>query len=119
MKKILQTFDGAATRSNVEDRDMKRFVSIIRESARPNNRLTQAESMAVNHYTDNGHRKGITNPVLNVQEDAKPSMIGKYFKTVEKELEESAERRKEFAKQLAERAIQKLTPRSMIKENKK
>lgn len=116
MKRILQAFDGTAEKSSKADSDMKRFVSIIAEGVRPNNRLTPAESIAVNHYTQPETKKGIASPVLNVAEGAKPSMIGKYFKSVEKELEESAGRKKEFARQLAEKAIQKISPRSVIKE---
>ncbi len=68
-----------------------------------NNRLSMAEQLAVRHY-----QKDITNPVLNKEKDAKPSMIGKYFKQVEEELAESEQRYKDRAKQLAERVINKM-----------
>jgi len=117
MKRILQALDGAAEKPKQADSDMKRFVSIISEGVRPSNRLTQAESIAVAHYTKSETRKDITSPVLNVAEGATPSMIGKYFKTVEKELEESADRKKEFAKQLAERVSAKINKtNTVIKE---
>jgi hypothetical protein len=108
MKRILQALDGAAEKPATNDSDMKRFVSIVSESARPNNRLSQAEYIAVNHYTESETKKSITSPVLNVAEGAKPSMIGKYFKTVEQELEESADRKKEYAKQIADKAVGKI-----------
>jgi hypothetical protein len=107
MKRILQALDGAAEKPKVADSDMKRFVSIISESARPSNRLTQAESIAVNHYSA-PPKKDITSPVLNISKDAKPSMIGKYFKTVSEEFEESTIRSKERSKQLAEIVSKKI-----------
>jgi hypothetical protein len=107
MKKILQAIDGAAAKPQAQVGDMKRFVSIIAEGAGKLNRLTAAESITVNHYTES-QPKTVTNPVLNVAKDAKPSMIGKYFKTVEHEFAESTERSKSRAKQLAERVIERV-----------
>jgi hypothetical protein len=86
---------------------MSRFLSIISEGKGPLNRLTQAESIAMQTAAK---KKTITNPVLNVKEDAKPSMIGKYFKAVETEIAEAAERSKDRARQLAERVIERVTP---------
>ena len=110
MKKILQAFDGAADKPRVEAGDMKKFLSIIKEGKGPLNRLTAAESIAVNHYTESAP-KSITSPVLNVAKDASPSMIGKYFKSVEQEFAESAGRSKDRVRQLAERVIEKVSPR--------
>lgn len=108
MKKILQAFDGASAKKPAEgSNDMKKFMQIV-EGVGPLNRLTQAESIAVNHYTE--EKKTITSPVLNVAKDAKPSMIGKYFKTVEQEFAESAERSKDRARSLAERVIERIVP---------
>lgn len=109
MKKILQAFDGAADAPKVEASDMKKFLSIVTEGKGPLNRLTAAESIAVNHYTES-KPKSITSPILNVAKDAKPSMIGKYFKSVEEEFLESSGRNKERVRQLAERVIDKLSP---------
>lgn len=50
----------------------------------------------------------ITSPVLNVDKNATPSMIGKYFKAVEQELEESKIRNKNKVYQLAEKVSNKL-----------
>lgn len=108
MKKILQAFDGQNAKPQAEVGDMKRFVSIIAEGAGKLNRLTPAESIAVNHFTKQEPRNGITAPVLNVDKDAKPSMIGKYFKQAEQEFVESQERYKERSKQLAERVAGKI-----------
>lgn len=108
MKKLLQTVDSASKKPVVASDDMKKFVSIIREGKGPLNRPTSAESIAMQHYTET--KKTITNPVLNVAEDAKPSMIGKYFKTVEQELKEAAARPNERARQLAERVIERIVP---------
>lgn len=102
MKRILSTIDGANKKSTVDSSDMKKFVSIVNES---NNRLTMAEQIAVQHYQE---PKNITNPVLNVEANAKPSMIGKYFKQIEEELAESQQRYKDRSKQLAERVINKM-----------
>ncbi len=103
MKKILSAIDGA-NKSVADSSDMKKFVSIVNESS--TNRLSMAEQMAVQHYQE--PRKDITSPVLNKDKDAKPSMIGKYFKKIEEELAESEQRYKDRAKQLAERIVNKM-----------
>ena len=109
MKKILQAMDGASGKKPVEGSDdMKTFIQIT-EGKGPLNRLTTAETIAVNHFTPDT-RKTITSPVLNVAKDAKPSMIGKYFKKVEEEFAESQDRYKERARQLAERVIERMVP---------
>lgn len=108
MKKILQAFDGAAAKPQVEAGDMKRFLSIVKEGKGPLNRLTAAESIAVNHYADSAPLS-ITSPVLNVAKGAVPSMIGKYFKSVEEEFAESAGRSKDRVRQLAERVIERVS----------
>jgi hypothetical protein len=109
MKKILQAMDGAASKPVEGVDSMAKFIRVVNESKSPLNRLTTAESMAMNHYTPEVARTTITNPVLNVAKDAKPSMIGKYFKTVETEFAEGAVRHKDRARQLAERVIERVT----------
>lgn len=79
----------------------------IVEGRGPLNRLTAAESMAMQSAEK---KKTITNPVLNVKEDAKPSMIGKYFKTIQEELLEAEQKNKERAGLLAKRVIERVTP---------
>ncbi len=103
MKKILSAIDGA-NKPVADSSEMKKFVSIVNESS--TNRLSMAEQMAVQHYQE--PRKNITSPVLNKDKDAKPSMIGKYFKQIEEELAESEQRYKDRAKQLAERVVNKM-----------
>ena len=107
MKKILQAMDGVTAKAEVNSSDMKTFLTIV-EGKGPLNRPTAAESLAMQHYAE--PKKTITAPVLNVAEDAKPSMIGKYFKTVEQELREAAARPNERAQQLAKRVIERITP---------
>lgn len=104
-KKILSKLD--ATNAKVETSDMKKFMTIVTESN--NNRLSTAEQIAMQHFST--ETKNITNPVLNVDKDAKPSMIGKYFKQIEDELAESEQRYKDRAKNLAERVIKKMNER--------
>jgi len=103
MKKILQAIDNAST--EVSSSEMQRLRNIV-EGKGPLNRLTAAESMTVDHYS--ALRTTITSPVLNVQEDTRPSMIGKYFKTVEEELQESAQQGNLRTRQLAERVTTRL-----------
>lgn len=105
MKKILQAMDGANTKAEVQSSDMKKFLTIV-EGKGPLNRPTAAESLAMQHFAET--KKTITTPVLNVQEDAKPSMIGKYFKAVEQELREAAEKPNERAQKLAQRVIERV-----------
>lgn len=100
MKKILQAIDNAST--EVSSSEMQRLRNIV-EGKGPLNRPTVAETLTVQHYT--APKKTITAPVLNVQEGAVPSMIGKYFNTVEQELTEAAARPNERATQLAKRVI--------------
>jgi hypothetical protein len=85
-------------------------VSILNEGKGPLNRLSQAESIAVYHTDSVNTRATITSPVLNVAKDAKPSMVGKYFKQVEEEFAESKDRYKDRARQLAERVIERIVP---------
>jgi hypothetical protein len=105
MKKILQAVDGAKAKAEVNSSDMKKFLTIV-EGKGPLNRSTSAEALTMQHYTE--PKKTITNPVLNVQEGATPSMIGKYFKAVETELAEAATRSKDRSRQLAERVAKKV-----------
>lgn len=79
-----------------ENTGMSRLLSIITEGRGPLNRPTTAESITMQHYTT---------PVQNVIENASPSIISKYFKAVEQELKEAAERPNERAQQLAKRVI--------------
>lgn len=108
MKKILSTIDGATSTVKTDSSEMKKFVSIINES---NNRLSVAEQMAVTHFQKQSD-EGITTPVLNIDKNAKPSMIGKYFKKIEEELAESENRYKDRAKQLAERVSKKMNEKT-------
>lgn len=104
MKKILAAVDKADSKTKTSSNDIKKFLTIVNESA--TNRLSMAEQMAVQHYQE--PRKDITSPVLNKSPDAKPSMIGKYFKKIEEEIAESEQRYKDRAKQLAERVVNKM-----------
>ncbi len=106
MKKILQALDGASQKPVEGSNDIKTFMQIV-EGKGPLNRLTTAESMVMQNSAE---KKTITNPVLNVAKDAKPSMIGKYFKAVEQEIAEASERSKERSKKLAERVIERVVP---------
>ena len=108
MKKFLQAVDGTSTQKTVEgSNDMKKFLEIM-EGKGPLNRLTTAEAITVQTYTAPEPRKTITSPVLNVEAGAKPSMIGKYFKSVEQEFSESQQRSKDRARQLAEIVTKKI-----------
>jgi len=114
MKKILQAIDGAASKPVEGVDSMSKFVKVVREGQGPLNRLTQAESIAVYHSDPVEKRETITSPVLNVAKDAKPSMIGKYFKAVENELAESNSRYKDRADQLAGIVAKKVMERVTI-----
>ena len=57
MKKILAAVDKADNKTKTSSGDMKKFLSIINESA--TNRLSMAEQMAVQQYQE--PRKNITN----------------------------------------------------------
>jgi hypothetical protein len=124
MKRILQAMDTASTKPVEGVSDMAKFVKVIAEANtlteskdRKTNRLTAAEAIAVQHYTQK--RPDITSPVLNVREGATPSMIGKYFKQVEQELDESAERSKERAHQLAKIVAKNINEGSRLNEKSK
>jgi DNA-binding ferritin-like protein len=89
----------------------KNDVKIISEGKGSSNRLTTAESMVIEQPVIRP-RKEVTSPVLNVNKDATPSMIGKYFKTVEQEIKEAEERTRDRTKQLAERVADKINNES-------
>ena len=102
MKKILQAVDAGSSKSaSHNDEEMKRFVSIIAEGRGTLNRLTQAESTVINHYSKKEDTVA-EKPTLS-------SDINKYFEAVEQEKRELSEqinlKKKEKAQQLAERAI--------------
>lgn len=102
MKKILQAFDGASTKKPVGDTsDMKKFLSIISEGKTSSNRLTQAEALAVNHYTKKPQQ---------VKETKAVASIDKYLKVVEQELTESTQLKQAKVKKLAERVIERVMP---------
>ena len=108
MKKFIQAVDKNVSNTPVDSSEMKKFRSIVEGKNTATNRLTMAEQMAVQHYQEQSHT-AINTQVLNVDKDAKPSMVGKYFKQVEEELAEAADRSKQQsqsrAKQLAERVL--------------
>ncbi len=116
MKKILQALDGASTKPVEGSNDMKQFMQIV-EGKGPLNRPTTAEALTMQHYAEPA-KKTITSPVLNVQEGATPSMIGKYFKAVEQELAEAADRSKDRARQLAERVADKISKQGVAEGEK-
>lgn len=103
----------AAPQAVAEEVGMDKLLSIVNESKGPLNRLSTAESMVMQTAAK---KKTVTNPVLNVSEDAKPSMIGKYFKAVEQEIAEAADRSKDRARQLAERVINRVLPEEAAQE---
>jgi hypothetical protein len=96
MKKILQSFDTATAKSKADGNSIKKFLQIVEGS----NTINQPSATSMQ----------VTNKVLNVTKDATPSMLGKYFKTVEQEFVESAERNKDRARLLAERVIERIVP---------
>lgn len=107
MKKILQAVDGASPKKPAEgSNDMKKFMRIV-EGKGNLNRLTQAESIIIQEPST----KTITSPVLNISKDAKPSMIGKYFKTIQEELLEAEERSKDRASMIAQRVTERVMPK--------
>ena len=105
MKKILKVLDNPSPVKVSGKDDMKRFLNIM-EGKGSLNRLTQAENIIIQNETSN---KNITNPVLNVDRNAKPSMIGKYFRSVETELAESQSRKTEQAKKLAKKVTERVS----------
>ena len=108
MKKFMDAVKEPSQIEKTDAKDMHQFLSIVTEGKNTTtNRLSMAEQMAVQQYTPET-KKNITNPVLNVSKDAKPSMIGKYFKAVEEEIAEAQERTKDRAKLIAERVISKM-----------
>ena len=104
MKKILQAMDKGSKPAVKADDDMKRFVSIIAEGRSLTNRPTQAEKIATQHYAKKAK------PV--VVEKKMTTSIDKYFKLVEQEVIESAEKsateKSARAQKLAERAIKEV-----------
>ena len=96
MKKILQTLDKTASTAKADGNSMKKFLQIVEGTSA----VTQSSEPLPE----------ITSKVLNVKEGATPGMFGKYFKTIEQEFAESAERSKDRARLLAERVIERVLP---------
>ena len=101
MKKILKVLDNPSPVKVSGKDDMKRFLNIVESKT---NRLTQAESIIMQEQS-----KPITQQMLNKKADAKPSMIGKYFRSVETELAESQNRKTEQAKKLAKKVTERVS----------
>ena len=101
MKKILKALDNPSPVKVSGKDDMKRFLNIVESKT---NRLTQAESIIMQEQS-----KPITQQMLNKKADAKPSMIGKYFRSVETELAESQNRKTEQAKKLAKKVTERVS----------
>jgi len=101
MKKILKALDNPSPGKASGKDDMKRFLNIVESKT---NRLTQAESIIMQEQS-----KPITQQMLNKKADAKPSMIGKYFRSVETELAESQNRKTEQAKKLAKKVTERVS----------
>lgn len=101
MKKILKALDNPSPVKVSGKDDMKRFLNIVESKT---NRLTQAESIIMQEQS-----KPITQQMLNKKADAKPSMIGKYFRSVETELAESQSRKTEQAKKLAKKVTERVS----------
>lgn len=101
MKKILKALDNPSPVKVSGKDDMKRFLNIVENKS---NRLTQAESIIMQEQS-----KPITQQMLNKKADAKPSMIGKYFRSVETELAESQSRKTEQAKKLAKKVTERVS----------
>ena len=104
MKKILKALDNPIPVKVSGKDDMKRFLNIVESKT---NRLTQAESIIMQEQS-----KPITQQMLNKKADAKPSMIGKYFRSVETELAESQSRKTEQAKKLAKKVTERVSPQA-------
>jgi len=102
MKKILQALDKPAPVKAEGAGDMKRLLQIMEG----NNRLTQAENIIMQESP-----RPVTQPMLNKSKDAKPSMIGKYFRTVETELAESQQHKEDSATRLAKRVMERVMPK--------
>jgi len=102
MKKILQALDNPAPVKAEGAGDMKRLLQIMEG----NNRLTQAENIIMQESP-----RPVTQPMLNKSKDAKPSMIGKYFRTVETELAESQQHKEDSATRLAKRVMERVMPK--------
>jgi hypothetical protein len=108
MKKILQAFDSTAAKPVEGASDMKRFVSIIKDSnstqalnegANPH-KVSLPVQMAMQHYQKPAEKKA-----------ARPALIDKYFQQVQEEqLQEKQERRQlinQYARTIAERVMMK------------
>lgn len=101
MKKFLQAVDESSNKKSVEgSNDMKKFMQIV-EGRGPLNRLTAAESMAMQAYSQ-PHK---------VTAKPKTSSIDKYYKKVSAEFAESAQQREDRATALAKKVTQKITER--------
>jgi hypothetical protein len=111
MKKILQALDGASSTPVQGSNDMAKFLSIVTEGKdTKTNRLTSAEQIAVQHYTD-PESKVTTSPVLNKSQNE--HMIKKYVDMVLAERAEELEAQKTAIKERAARVVQNMKENSV------
>ena len=105
MKKFLQAVDGVSDAApKAESTDMKKFLSVVTEGARPDNRLTMAEQTIVQHYTP-VQEKDIT------PQKSRPSLISKYVESVEQEIEDN---RSKKSSALSKKVMEQMYPDEYI-----
>lgn len=102
MKRFLQAVDGGSTPTSKSDNEMKKFVSIISEGRGPSNRLTQAETITLNRYTEPAEKRA------GAKENSPKSGIHEIFKQVEEELLESKQQQHSAKQQKVQQLVEKV-----------
>lgn len=107
MKKILQALDTASTKPVEGSNDMKKFVSIVTESANPH-KVSLPVQMAMNHYQEVKVEKPLT--IKEVKKASLSSNLYQYLEVAEKQVAEQHAEKKtlisEQARTIAQRVME-------------
>ena len=114
MKKILQALDSTSSKPVEGSDNMKQFLSIVTEGANPH-KVTLPVQMAMQHYAE----PTVAQP-KTIKEVKKTAMSGKlyqYYTTVEKQLAEEADAKKEMISEQARRIADRVLNKNRVVEN--
>lgn len=107
MKKILQALDTASTKPVEGSNDMKKFVSIVTESANPH-KVSLPVQMAMNHYQEVQVEKPLT--IKEVKKASLSSNLYQYLEVAERQVAEQHAEKKtlisEQARTIAQRVME-------------
>jgi len=124
MKRILQALDGASSKPVEGASDMAKFLSIVDKNASVQilnegnpHKVSLPVQMAMQHYQKPQETKPVSKPV------GRALTIGKYFHTVEEEISQEKDRKRQimnqYASVIAERVLMKESKKDRLEQTAK